>query len=162
MNLFRKLLAATVAVSALAVPAVARIESGTPSLIRTAEAHGITFKYNPSDCDDGNYHGAYTGRSRTIELCYTLADANAHDTVRHEVWHAIQHCAAVKRDTPFEPIASISDLSTFVSSQLTDEHITRIKSSYPKDRWMTELEAFAAAEAYTAEQMSQLLKGWCG
>ena len=37
MNLLRKLLAATVAASALAVPAVARVEAGTPSLIRTAE-----------------------------------------------------------------------------------------------------------------------------
>ena len=162
MNLLRKLLAATVAASALAVPAVARVETGTPSLIRTAEAHGINFEYNPSDCNRGSFHGSYSGRTRTIELCYTLADAEAHDTVRHEVWHAIQHCAAVKKGTPFEPIASLPDLSTFVESQLSDEHITGIKSAYPKDRWLTELEAFAAAEAYTAEQMSQLLRGWCG
>ena len=162
MNLLNKLLAATVAASALAVPVVARVESGTPSLIRTAEAHGITFEYNPSDCNRGGFHGSYSGGTRTIELCYTLADAEAHDTVRHEVWHAIQHCAAVKKGTPFEPVARRGELDPFVRSQLSDQMIVRIKSANPKDRHRIELEAFAAAEAYTAAQMIPLVEGWCG
>ena len=161
MNLLNKLLAATVAASALAVPAVARVETGTPSLIEAAIEHGIKFEYNTSRCNSGRFHGSYAGRTRTITLCYQLADADAHDTVRHEVWHAIQHCAAEKKGTPFEPIASLTDLNQFVRTQLTDEHIGRIKANYPKDHWFTELEAFAAAEAYTATQMAQLLRGWC-
>ena len=161
MNLLRKLLAATVAASALAVPAVARVEATTPQLIETAIAHGITFEYNTSRCNSGRFHGSYAGRTRTITLCYQLADADAHDTVRHEVWHAIQHCAADKKGTPFEPIASTSDLQEFASNVLTAEHIGRIKANYPKDHWLTEIEAFAAAEAYTATQMAQLLRGWC-
>jgi len=162
MKLLKKLLAATVAASALAVPAVARVEKGTPGLIETAIEHGMSFQYNTERCNSGSFHGSYHGRTRTITLCYQMADAEAHDTVRHEIWHGIQHCAADKRGSTFLPVASSEDLMPFVESQLTPGHISRIKRSYPKDAWLTEFEAFAAAEAYTAEQMSELVRGWCG
>ena len=162
MNPLKRLAAVIVAVGALAAPTVARVEHSTPDLIRAAQSHGITFKFNPKECDSGRYHGSYSFSTRIIQLCYNIADANAHDTVRHEVWHAIQHCAATKRGRPFEPIASRADLDPFVRSQLTDSQIVAIKNNYPKDAWFTEMEAFAAAEAYTADQLSQLLRGWCG
>ena len=161
MNLLRKLLVATVAASALAVPAVARVDAGTPSLIRTAEAHGATFVYNSDRCG-GEFAGLFEGSNRRITLCYQTANADAHDTVRHEVWHMVQQCAALKKGSPFEPVARPGDLDAFVRSQLTDEHIVRIKSVYPKHQHLTELEAFAAAEAYTAAQMIPLVEGWCG
>ena len=160
MNLLKRLTAATVAAAALAVPAVAKVDAGTPALIRTAESHGASFVYNPSNCGTG-FDGRFELGKRIITLCYDVADANAHDTVRHEVWHLIQLCAAVKKGTPFKPVASPSDLSVFVDSQLTSEHISRIKRIYPKGHHLTELEAFAAAEAYTAAQMIPLLNGWC-
>ena len=161
MNLLRKLAAATVAAAALAVPAVARVDAGTPALIRTAEAHGMSFLYNSPRCG-GDFQGLYEHAERRITVCYKTADADAHDTIRHEIWHGIQACAARKKGTPFEPIARRGDLSTFVHSQLSDEMIIRIKSVYPKERHLVELEAFAAAEAYTAAQMIPLVEGWCG
>ena len=162
MNLLKKLLVATVAASALAVPAVAKVDAGTPALIRTAEAHGASFVYNPDTCG-GSFVGLFETRDQRITLCYTTADADAHDTVRHEVMHFIQSCAARKRGAyRLEPVASLSDLNAFVRSQLTDEHIIRIKSVYPKHQHLTELEAFAAAEAYSAAQMIPLIRGWCG
>ena len=160
MNLLRKLLAATVAASALAVPAVARVDAGTPALIRTAELHGASFLYNSERCG-GTFAGLFERAQKRITVCYKTADANAHDTVRHEVWHLIQHCAAKKRGTPFKPVASVSDLNTFVEATLPDHMIVRIKNLYPKHQHLTELEAFAAAEAYSAEQMIPLMNGWC-
>ena len=161
MNLLRKLLAATVAASALAVPAVARVDAGTPALIRTAEAHGMTFQYNTQRCGN-DFLGLYEHAEQRITVCYETADADAHDTMRHEIWHGIQACAAKKKGTPFEPVARPSDLSAFVRSQLSNQMIVRIKEVYPKNRHAIELEAFAAAEAYTAAQMIPLVEGWCG
>ena len=56
MKLLKKLLAATVAASALAVPAVARVEAGTPRLIETAIEHGMSFQYNTERCNSGGFH----------------------------------------------------------------------------------------------------------
>ena len=161
MKLLRKLTAATVAAAALAVPAVAKVDAGTPLLIRTAEAHGASFIYNSDRCG-GSFAGLFERAQQRITLCYRTADADAHDTVRHEVWHLVQHCAALKKGSPFEPVARPGDLDAFVRSQLSDDHIVRIKSVYPKHQHLTELEAFAAAEAYTAAQMIPLVEGWCG
>jgi len=161
MNLLRKLAAVTVAAAALAVPAVAKVDAGTPLLIRTAEAHGASFVYNSDRCGQ-DFAGLFERAQQRITLCYETADADAHDTVRHEVWHLVQHCAARKKGSPFEPVARPGDLDAFVRSQLSDDHIVRIKSVYPKHQHLTELEAFAAAEAYTAAQMIPLVEGWCG
>ena len=161
MNLLRKLLAVTAAASALAVPAVAKVDAGTPALIRTAEAHGMSFLYNSPRCG-GDFQGLYEHSERRITVCYRTADAEAHDTIRHEIWHGIQACAARKKGTPFEPVARRGELDPFVRSQLSDQMIVRIKSAYPKDRHRIELEAFAAAEAYTAAQLIPLVEGWCG
>ena len=161
MNLLRKLLVATAAASALAVPAVARVDAGTPALIRTAEAHGMSFLYNSHRCG-GDFQGLYEHSERRITVCYETADAEAHDTMRHEIWHGIQACAAKKKGSPFEPVAEPADLNRFVRTQLSREMIARIKTVYPKDRHAVELEAFAAAEAYTAAQLIPLVEGWCG
>ena len=161
MNLLKRLTVATVAAAALAAPVAARVDAGTPLLIKTAEAHGASFVYNPSGCGNG-FDGLFERAEQRITLCYKTADASAHDTVRHEIWHLIQHCAALKKGSPFEPVARPGDLSAFVRSQLTDEHIIRIKSVYPRHQHLTELEAFAAAEAYTAAEMIPLVEGWCG
>ena len=161
MNLLKRLTAATVAAAALAVPAVARVDAGTPALIRTAEAHGMSFLYNSHRCG-GDFQGLYEHAEQRITVCYRTADAEAHDTIRHEIWHGIQACAAKKKGSPFEPVAEPSDLNTFVRTQLSNEMILRIKKVYPKERHAIELEAFAAAEAYTAAQLIPLVEGWCG
>ena len=58
--MIKKLLAGLMASVSLTAPAVAKVDPGTPELIRTAEQYGATFVYNTSAC---------TGRSSMSVWC---------------------------------------------------------------------------------------------
>ena len=162
--MFKRILAAVAASVAISVPALARIETGTPNLIRTAERYGATFSYNPSRCNNSGFNGLYRLNDRHIILCYRgRADANDHDTVRHEVFHFVQHCAARRRNVKgLTPLSINSQLrNRWIRQTLDDDRIVKIKSAYPRTHWIVELEAFAAAQHYTSAQLSSLITKWC-
>ena len=99
-----------------------------------------------------------------MKLCYSgVPSANDHDTVRHEAFHFLQHCAAIRRDTNgIRPLAiNPSERQQFVSEALSRGHIASIKDAYPAYNHQIELEAFAAAETYTAAEITQYIKSWC-
>ena len=162
--MIKKLLAGLMASVSLTAPAVAKIDPGTPELIRTAEQYGATFVYNTSACT-GRFHGSYRPTTRLITLCYDVANANAHDTVRHEVWHFIQHCATSRRRVPGPYLTPLSNEDTlrqrWVAQSLGTDRIERIKAAYPARVHQIELEAFAAASTYTATEIASVVKDWC-
>ena len=90
-------------------------------------------------------------------------DANDHNTVRHETIHAIQHCVNVARgtntDTPI--IDDADDFATFVLANLSQEDIEWVYSMYDESQWLTELEAFAGAKAYTSAELEKLFLDAC-
>ena len=157
-----KPLAALLAASTFALPATAKVDPGTPELLRTLNEYGVTVLYNPSECD-GTFNGSYH-TSKVMKLCYSGApDANDYDTIRHEAFHFLQHCAAIRRGTNgIRPLAiNPSERQQFVSEALSRGHIASIKDAYPTHNHQIELEAFAAAETYTARELISYIRSWC-
>ena len=141
----------------------ARIDSGTPHLIRTAENLGITVAYNPHTCRPG-IGGTFTPAKKLVSLCYEGSpDAGDHDTVRHEMFHVVQFCASVYRghNTLYPIISDSHRLKTWVHSVLPPRTISHVHTSYNRDMWPVELEAFAAARKYTAREIAKLMVDWC-
>jgi len=157
-----KPLAALIAAATFAMPSLAKIDAGTPELIRTLEEYGVTMLYNPSECSQG-HQGSYT-TAKVLTLCYKgRPTAGDHDTVRHEAAHFLQHCAAIKRgDRGITPLAVNTTTRTqWISTVLSDGHIHSIKDTYPEHAHQVELEAFAMAHHYSASDITRLIKDWC-
>jgi hypothetical protein len=159
------LLSAFVSTVALSIaPAMARVDAGTPGLLREVQESGLTVALNPRRCIGAAYLGSYHSGTRVLTVCYNgRPSAGDHDTVRHEVFHAAQHCAAVKRGygNTVVPILRGNRLTHFVNQNLTPTQIRRIRSSYPHHKHATELEAFAASNAYSAREIGRIYRTWC-
>ena len=163
--MFLKRLGAALAASVVfAVPAKARVDPGTPALLRLIDEYGGTVVYNSAACKSGEFHGSYVPATKTITLCYQgTPGATAHDTVRHEVAHFIQHCAAIKRgQRSLFPIAD----DEYARSAWIDETLpSRLKATilkvYKPEHHQIELEAFAMARHYSAAQMGGFVRQWC-
>ena len=144
-------------------PAMAKVDHGTPALLQSLPQYGVSISLNPTQCD-GSYHGSFHTRTKNFIVCYKgTPNANDHDTVRHEAMHVAQNCAA-KRDGYPNGIRTIlrgTTLKNFITNSLTDKELVGIKSSYPKDRWLTEMEAFAGAKVYTSTQVARIVSLWC-
>ena len=163
MKLLRSLAAATVAAISMSVPAIAKVDPGTTRLLQTLQDHGVTVKYNSTECNSGQFYGQYNTRKELI-LCYDVPDARAHNTVRHEAFHALQHCAALRRGDRrgIVPLAINHDeRHEFVTSVLSTGDINHIKSLYKPHHYQIEFEAFAAAEHYSADELATLVTKWC-
>jgi len=157
-----KPLAALIAAVTISVPAVAKVDPGTTQLLQTLTEYGITIEYNPSHCSNG-YAGRYT-TDKLMTLCYKgQPTANDFDTIRHETFHVLQHCAAMRRgESGIRPLAiNTNERSQWVSSVLRQGTINEIKSTYPSRAHQVELEAFAAATHYNANQLATLITKWC-
>jgi hypothetical protein len=157
-----KSLAAFIAAFTLTVPAVATVDPGTTRLLQTIQEYGVTIEYNPSHCSKG-YQGRYT-TAKVMSLCYRGAPtASDHDTVRHEAFHFLQHCASLRRgDLGITPLAiSTTKRNQWVSQVLHSGTIRDIKTTYPVRNHQVELEAFAAARHYNADQLATLITRWC-
>ena len=157
-----KPLAALIAASTLTVPAIATVDSGTPQLLQTLTEYGVTVLYNPPVCSEG-WQGQYTTK-KVMSLCYSgQPTASDFDTVRHETFHFLQHCASQRRgERGIKPLAiNPSQRQQWVSSVLRSGDISEIKSTYPTKYHQVELEAFAAAAHYDANQLATLVRKWC-
>ena len=162
----KRFLIAALTAAATILPVGAEVQPGTRSLIETIENNGILVTVNHPDCMVNGANGQYRwlGFQREMRLCPgDIVDANDHNTVRHEVIHAIQHCVNVARgtstDTPI--IDDLDAFEDFVYSHLTPNQIEWITNAYPEDQWLTELEAFAGSNAYTASELEELFLDAC-
>ena len=164
--MLKKLVLAAVAAATAFMPVAAEVQPGTESLLRTVEEGGILVTYNVDACDTDNAHGSYrwAGLRREIRLCPgQTVDAIDHNTVRHEVIHAIQHCVNAIRGTSMDTpiITDPNEFKEFVIANLSQEYINRVLRVYPRDQWPTELEAFAGANAYTAAELEKFFRQVC-
>ena len=121
---------------------------------------------NHPECAEGTYSGQYRwlGFQREMRLCPgETVDAKDHDTVRHETIHAIQHCVNVARgtstDTPV--IDDVDYLMTWAREHLSMREIQWIQRNYDRSQWLTEIEAFAGARAYTSSELEKLFLDAC-
>ena len=164
--MFKKLIVAAVAAAATLLPVGAEIQPGTASLLKTIDENGILVTINHEECATSGYNGAYRwlGFQREMRLCPgDVVDAGDHNTVRHETIHAIQHCVNMMRrtstDTPV--IANPDDLMSYANNYLSPAEIQWITENYPRDQWLTEIEAFAGARAYTSSELEVIFREAC-
>jgi hypothetical protein len=158
-----KPIAALIAAATFAMPATARVDPDSVALLQTLEEYGVTVNYNPSACT-GSFHGSYN-TGKVMNLCYrgNSPTAEDHNTLRHEAFHYLQHCANVRRGgTGLRPLAvNPNQRQQFVNEALSRSYINSIQESYPARAHQIELEAFAAAEVYTAGELINYIRSWC-
>ena len=162
MKLLHSIAAVAVAAVSFTMPALAKVDAGTPQLLQTLNEYGVTVHYNPPGCGEG-WAGRYS-TDKVMSLCYSgKPDASDFDTVRHETFHFLQHCASLRRGVNgITPLAiNPSQRQQWVSSVLRTGEINQIKSVYPVRVHQIELEAFAAASHYSATELASLIKSWC-
>ena len=164
--MIKKLLMAAIAAAATFMPVMAEVQPGTTSLLKTMEESGILVTYNHSDCKTNGANGQYRwlGFQREMRLCPgSTVDAIDHNTVRHETIHAIQHCVNVARgtntDTPI--VNEVEEFKAFVEAYLSPEDIAWVMEVYDESQWLTELEAFAGANAFTATELEEMFLSAC-
>jgi hypothetical protein len=157
-----KLLAAAIAALTFSAPASAKVDPGSTRLLQTLNDYGVTIEYNPSSCSQG-FQGRYT-TSKLMTLCYDGAPTAAdHDTLRHETAHFLQHCASTRRGQQgLYPLAVNNQTRTnWAYSILGANSIDKIKQTYPTNHHQVEIEAFAMAHHYSANELIGLIKSWC-
>ena len=164
--MIKRIALAAIAAAACIMPVAAEIQPGTSSLLETIEAEGILVTINPDNCLTNGANGQYRwiGFRREVILCPgDTIDAIDHNTVRHEVVHAIQHCINVARGTSLDtPIVDNKDqFAEFIRANLTEEEIHWVTSMYDESQWLTELEAFAGAKAYTSSELEEIFINVC-
>ena len=163
--MIKYIIGAVAALGFAASPALATTDFTTQDLLDILEDGGIVITVNSDDCDS-TYYGRYewSGMRRRIRLCPgETVDAIDHSTVRHEAWHAIQHCVNVARESHYrDPVhENTAKLMATVNQVVSAEEIAYIKESYPQDQWLSELEATAAEHALTAEDIASTFTDVC-
>ena len=159
-----KPIAVLIAAATFAMPATAKVDPDSVALLQTLQEYGVTVHYNsPKGCT-GGHHGSYN-TAKVMHLCYRGSQPTAEDfnTLRHESWHYLQHCANERRGgTGLRPLAvRPNERADFVLKALGNGYISQIKEIYPARAHQIELEAFAAAEVYTAAEIITYIKSWC-
>ena len=158
-----KPLAAFIAAATLAMPVSAKVDPNSMALLQTLQEYGVSVHYNSPDGCTGGHQGSYN-TSKVMHLCYSgSASAKDHNTLRHEAFHYLQHCANERRGGQgLKPLAiNPSERADFVLKALGADGIAYVTSSYPWRAHQIELEAFAAAEIYSASELISYIRSWC-
>ena len=150
----KRFLAALVAAATVAAPASARVDDGTPELLRTVDQY-VTVKVDPPRCDAGGVHGSWHPASATLTLCtHGEVDAEDHDTVRHEVWHIVQTCLTPDGADRLHPVIRNSkDWDELVLANISSRKLNWIIDNYPMHHVPAEIEAYVMAEHLSASQV---------
>ena len=101
---------------------------------------------------------------RELALCPgTSVDEIDHAVVRHEVWHAIQHCVNVARGTPLNyPVnPNERELMAHVRKHVPQQYIDLVHNQYEPSQWLLEFEANVAMFVLTADEIQQLFDEAC-
>ncbi len=160
--MLNKLITAALAATSIALPVSATIQPGTPSLIETV-SESMTVVINGATCNPG-VAGSYKLSNQTLTLCPgTDINADDHDTVRHEVWHAVQHCLTEDISKGLEPVVAkgTDDWWELIGSNLSLKTAAWIHESYPKSHWDVEYEAFVMASTLTSSEIETVFIQAC-
>ena len=160
--MLNKLITAALAAASIALPVSATIQPGTTSLIETV-SESLNVVINDGSCSPG-VAGSYQLSTKTLTLCPgTDIVADDHDTVRHEVWHAVQHCLTEDISKGLEPVVakSTDDWWELIGSNLSLKTASWIHESYPKSHWDVEYEAFVMASTLTSSEIETVFIQAC-
>ena len=162
--MIKRILTALAASIAVAAPAHATPTEWTSlNLIELVQRNGINVTIN-EDCPAnvlGNYE--WVGMKRTINLCPgDEVDPIDHATLRHEVWHAIQHCVNTARGTSANtPVGDIKELNQNITEYLPQSTINYVKTSYKSSNWAIELEANIIEQNFTPLEVGEMFIDAC-
>jgi hypothetical protein len=165
MKILRNLIIGACATMATALPSVASTYSHK-DLIDLLDNNGIPVTINNSTYCDGTIYGNYrfSGIQRQMNLC-PGAEIDDHDlsTLRHETWHAIQHCVNSTRGTDANtPVnTDIQELVEVVNTILPHQVVSAIKAGYPQEHWLVEFEANVVERILTAEELANVFIETC-
>ena len=165
INNLTKCLLAGLAATFTALPVLSRVDPGTADLLHLVDSYGVDVRFNTSTCD-GSKAGSFGVRNGLpiLTLCLDKNNITAddHDTVRHEVWHYVQYCATPSTSNVLHPLlkdrTKHAELTRYALSGLA---IERIRDNYRDDHERVELEAFAAAEVFSAEFIGKQVIAYC-
>ena len=163
INSISKCLLAGLAACFTALPSFSSVDPGTVALLELVESYGVNVRFHTGICD-GTKGGSFKVIKGTpiLTLCPTDGGANDHNTVRHEVWHYIQYCRTPHTSTVLTPLLKDQqNYAEFISYSLSGFTIERIRSDYPDDHELVELEAFAAAELFDANFIGDQVRNHC-
>lgn len=149
---------------ALVCPAMAEIQPGTLDLIDKVDDYMSVTIDDPFCNEYEDAAGAFDRNTMVIHLCPRgTVNADDHDTVRHEVWHVIQHCSTPKGSRYLDTVMTVGsdDWNQYILGGLSYSRVQWIKESYPETHHDAELEAFAVAKNMTAAQISNLFTKIC-
>ena len=158
MKLLKNIFIGACTTLATALPSVASTYSHS-DLIKLLDTNGIPVTINNATHCDGSIHGNYrfAGIQRQMNLC-PGAEIDDRDlsTLRHETWHAIQHCVNSARGTAANtPVNTDTDeLAEMVNTILPYQVVSAIKAGYPQDHWLIEFEANVVERLLTAEELA--------
>ena len=160
-----KYLLAGLAACFTVLPALSRVDPGTGDLLRLVDSYGVDIRHNTATCD-GTKAGSFKVDNSLpiITLCLDVNNITAddHNTIRHEVWHLVQYCATPTSSSVLHPLLKDPQKhAEFIEYGLSRFTIERIRSDYRDDHERTELEAFAAAELLSAEDISKAFVNHC-
>ena len=165
--MIKNIFAAVAAVAMAVTPAAARVDAGTLALINTVDDSDIDLRIDSPYCaQNPGVYGVYRSRGlqRQLILCPgETVDADDHDTVRHEVAHAIQHCINASRGTHRNtPI--VNDPQKLIATALEvlgQERVEYIQSVYHRAHWLVEIEANLMAHLFTAAEIEKMFEENC-
>ena len=166
MNLFKSIVLA-LSLSTLCIPhAHSRVEDGTGDLIDTVNNSGIAVVINGDRCSQGQFLGVYSfqGMKRMMTLCPgSSVDDIDHATVRHEVFHATQHCVNTARGTSKNtPVQNdYGKLQELINENVSSIEVEDIRTQYPQEHWWVEWEATMAEHIFTAQQLEEIFLQTC-
>ena len=165
--MFKNIFAAVAAVAMAVTPAAARVDAGTVALVNAVDASDIDLRIDTPFCTKNpKVFGVYRQRGfqRQLILCPgDTVDAADHDTVRHEVAHAIQHCINAARGTEINTpiVTEVKELMSHALPVLGQKHIDHIQKVYPREHWLVEIEANMMAKLFTASEVQQMFEQNC-
>ena len=165
--MFKNIFAAVAAVAMAVTPAAARVDAGTVALVNAVDASDIDLRIDTPYCNQNpDVHGVYRqrGLQRQLILCPgDTVDAGDHNTVRHEVAHAIQHCINAVRETHMDTpiVTDKKELMSYSLPVLGQKHIDHIQKVYPRKHWLVEIEANMMAKVFTASEIQEMFEKNC-
>ena len=164
---FLKSIVLALSLSTLCIPqAHSRVEDGTGDLINTIADSGIAVVINGDRCSQGEFLGIYSfkGIKRQMTLCPgSSVDPIDHATVRHEVFHAIQHCVNAARGTSKNtPVQNdYAHLRDLINEHVSSTEVEDIRTQYPQEHWWVEWEATMAEHIFTAKELETIFLQTC-
>ena len=165
MKFIKYLIIGACATVATALPSVASTYSHK-DLIELLDNNGIPVTINNSAYCDGSIYGNYrfSGMQRQMNLCPgETVDAHDLSALRHETWHAIQHCVNSARGTSANtPVnTDTEELAEMVNTILPYQVVSAIKAGYPENHWLIEFEANVVERVFTAEELANVFIDAC-